>query len=343
MEQVWIIIGWLIVLFMIGGALRLFLAKPQLVAESTKAEWHIEPQSQQPIVPRHLRQDLMDTKTQVEQTTNTNVEEVSLTEPAAESVLPQNNETVVDEEKIVDYAPEVAIEKLNHTVEIAAISEEIEQQPEPIISAVNTDAAVMNEHDVVDISDAENNTIEAPIIDKVAVDTMSEIAWADELNVLDAHLSEQNRQDEESALATAEKVLALYVYPNPSRALSGDRALKILLKYGLRYGEMSCFHRYQHSEQPSPLMFSVLRLQEDGTPTGFDLEALPSEEVKGLAFFLALPSTHAVTGFDMMTSLAKLIARDVDGMVFDEQSLELTPQLCEYWRHFVIEYRSDNT
>ena len=159
-------------------------------------------------------------------------------------------------------------------------------------------------------------------------------------NILDAHLSEQDRLDEESSLATAQKLVALYLYPSPSRALSGERTLKILTKYGLRYGELSCFHRYQDPEKASPLMFSVLRLNDDGAPSGFDLETLSNEEVKGLAFFLALPNVHAVTGYDMMVSLSGLMARDVDGMVFDEQGLELTPQLRDHWRHQVIEMNS---
>jgi FtsZ-interacting cell division protein ZipA len=44
-----------------------------------------------------------------------------------------------------------------------------------------------------------------------------------------------------------------------------------LLKYGLRFGEMSCFHRYENTDEPSPLMFSVLRVTDNG-PAGFDLK-----------------------------------------------------------------------
>ena len=46
-------------------------------------------------------------------------------------------------------------------------------------------------------------------------------------------LDEQQRFDDESALAMAEQIIALNVYPNPRRALSGDKALKVLLKYHL--------------------------------------------------------------------------------------------------------------
>jgi len=61
-----------------------------------------------------------------------------------------------------------------------------------------------------------------------------------------------------------------------------------------------------------------------------------------LAFFLALPNPNAITGFDMMTSIAGLIAREIDGKVYDEQNLEFTPQLKEHWRHQVIDYRPDH-
>ncbi len=38
------------------------------------------------------------------------------------------------------------------------------------------------------------------------------------------------------------------------------KALKVLLKYGLRYGELACFHRY--SEDGSKLLFSVLQMTD---------------------------------------------------------------------------------
>ncbi|KCX78841.1 zipA, C-terminal FtsZ-binding domain protein, partial [Acinetobacter baumannii 754286] len=170
------------------------------------------------------------------------------------------------------------------------------------------------------------------------IETAEIAEFEGESNILDVHLHEQQRFDDESALAMAEQIIALNVYPNPRRALSGDKALKVLLKYGLRYGEMSCFHRYENTDEPSALMFSVLRMTDNG-PAGFDLETLSTEQVQGLAFFLALPNSKAVTGFDMMTSIAGLIAREIDGKVYDENNLEFTPQLKEHWRHHVIDYR----
>ena len=163
--------------------------------------------------------------------------------------------------------------------------------------------------------------------------------WQGESALLDAHLEDQERRDDESALAQAEHIVALYVMPNASRALSGERTIQLLRQFGLRYGEMSLFHRFADSDGTGPLMFSVLRYTSEG-PSGFDLETLPSEQVEGLAFFLALPSKHAVAGYDTMVSISTLLAREIHGQVYDEHMNQLSPQLREHYRHFVLEYRT---
>ena len=171
------------------------------------------------------------------------------------------------------------------------------------------------------------------------VETAEIKEFDEESSILDVHLNEQQKYDDESVLSTAETIIALNVYPNPRKALSGDKTLKMLLKYGLRFGELSCFHRYENPEEESHLLFSVLRVTDNG-PDGFDLETLSTEQVQGLAFFLALPHSDVQKGFDTMVSIAGLIAREIDGTVYDENNLEFTPQLKEHWRHKAIDYRS---
>jgi cell division protein ZipA len=142
--------------------------------------------------------------------------------------------------------------------------------------------------------------------------------------------------DEASALSTAAEFIALNIYPE-RRVLSGEKTLKVLLKYGLRFGEMACFHRY--TEDGSKLLFSVLQITDEGA-AGFDLETLSTEQVKGLAFFLALPHSDVQNAFDTMDSISRLIAREIDGTVYDQNNQEFTPQLREQWRHFAIDYRA---
>lgn len=322
MDQIWIIIGWAVTILMIVLALRLLLAKPQPPQPAEQTELMIDPQSQQPIVPRHLRPNQDSNTVLVD-----SVAESNATLAQAEVETAQNQ--VVEPEEKTSQNEKVDENQLKQELDDVLV--QLQDEKELVAEAKQLNITENTSSEQLDASEQEQ--------DKVAVNAIVTTEWESEASVLDAHLSEQNRQDEESALATAQQLLALYMYPNPERALSGERTLKMLLRYGLRYGEMSCFHRYEDTDKPSPLMFSVLRINNDGAPTGFDLETLPSEEVKGLAFFLALPNAHAIQGFDMMVSLAGLMARDTDGMVFDEQSLELTPQLRDHWRHFVIEYK----
>lgn len=156
-------------------------------------------------------------------------------------------------------------------------------------------------------------------------------------NLLDDHLGEQQRRDSEADISNADHVITLKVMANPRRALSGDKALKVMLKYGLRYGELSCFHRHEQPDQDSALLFSVLRITDFGF-AGFDLENLSTEQVQGLAFFMTFPHQKGLVGFDTMASNAHLIAQEIEGRIFDENHQELTPQLKMHWRDHVIDY-----
>ncbi len=193
--------------------------------------------------------------------------------------------------------------------------------------------------DVEALSHAEIEVAVAPgaVSLNPTVETANVDQWQGESALLNAHLQDQERRDDETALAQAEHILALYVMPT-GRPLSGDKVMHLLRQFGLRYGEMSLFHRFLDSNGTGPLMFSVLRYTSEG-PMGFDLETLSNEQVEGLAFFLALPNKHALAGYDTMVSISGLLAREVSGHVYDEHMNELTPQLREHYRHFVLDYR----
>lgn len=329
------IIGIVVAIIIMLVGLRMILKKPNHAEPSLDSDLHINPESNQPVIPRHVRD-------QLEQP-----EAVAASANVAERVEPTLSEPVQLEEKETKEVEQVQIDQTPAPVANKPVEE--------VKAEETTVSPTASENSSVELTDTVSAAPEAisSSEQKVAEDQpktepelslnpnieTAEIAeFEGESNILDVHLHEQQRYDDESALAVAEQIIALNVYPNPRRALSGDKALKVLLKYGLRYGEMSCFHRYENTDEPSALMFSVLRMTDNG-PAGFDLETLSAEQVQGLAFFLALPNSKAVTGFDMMTSIAGLIAREIDGKVYDENNLEFTPQLKEHWRHHVIDYR----
>lgn len=309
------IVGIVIAVAIILLGLFLMFRKPKEYVPSLESELHINPETNQPVIPRFVRDQLSKAQA-LEQRVEPHLDEDDKTEAVAEA------EPVI-EKKTEDTAQNVAAEK------VVASEAVVQKSKQPEVETVKETAAVETE---------EAKKEETALSLNPNVETVEIADFEEESSILDMHLHEQQCYDDESALSNAEYIFALNVYSNPRRVLSGDRALKVLLKYGLRFGELSCFHRYENTEEESPLMFSVLRVTDEG-PAGFDLETLSAEQVQGFAFFLALPNPHAQTGFDMMVSIANLIARDIDGKVFDENNCELTQQLKEHWRHQIIDYK----
>lgn len=322
------IIGIVVAIIIMLIGLKMILKKPNHAEPSLDSDLHINPDSNQPVIPRHVRDQLEKTEAESVAVISAERVEPTLSEAAPSQVPDQAEQT----QSVVENASVEEI-KSQETVPSSTIHKDGSVELVDTVSVKPEAEALAKEN-----LEAESEKTEPELSLNPNIETAEIAEFEGESNILDVHLHEQQRYDDESALAMAEQIIALNVYPNPRRALSGDKALKVLLKYGLRYGEMSCFHRYENTDEPSVLMFSVLRMTDNG-PAGFDLETLSTEQVQGLAFFLALPNSKAVTGFDMMASIAGLIAREIDGKVYDENNLEFTPQLKEHWRHHVIDYR----
>ena len=319
------IIGIIIAILIILYALKMIFQKPSNAEPSLDEALHIEPESQKPVIPRHVRNQLQPAE-RVEPSFDTAdivVEETQQPKVHVEEVA-HSDEPKLDANKVtLDEIKKAVIDDTTSVDEtIKPIEQDETAQLDKTLNVEPTAAKAAPEFSL------NVNVEKAEITD-----------FNDESSILDAHLHEQKSLDDESALANAQEFVALNVYPE-RRVLSGEKTLKVLLKYGLRYGEMRCFHRY--SEDNSQLLFSVLEITEDGA-NGFDLETLSTQEVKGLAFFLVLPHSDVQNAFDTMDSLSRLIAREIEGIVMDQNDQEFTPQLREYWRHQAIDYRPGQT
>ena len=302
--EVTTVVGIVIAVIIMLFGLRMLFKKPADAAPSLDSELHVDSDSQQPVIPRHVRDQLQNA-----------TEEASSAEPI-QDLTSSEAKTENAEVKAVEASSnaESAVDSLEP--ELAKAVDVATEQPAQLKKTEAKEAAEFSLN--ANIAKAEISEFE------------------EESSILDEHLHEQQRVDEESALSTAVEFIALNIYPE-RRVLSGEKTLKVLLKYGLRFGEMACFHRY--SQDDSKLLFSVLQITDEGA-AGFDLETLSTEQVKGLAFFLALPHSDVQNAFDTMDSISRLIAREIDGTVYDQNNQEFTPQLREQWRHQAIDYRS---
>ncbi|MFC6168907.1 cell division protein ZipA C-terminal FtsZ-binding domain-containing protein [Acinetobacter terrestris] len=306
------VVGIVIAVIIMLFGLRILFKKPADAAPSLESELHVDTDSQQPVIPRHVRDQLQSAN----EPSSLERVEPTLAEPAAELVQDAKKAQAKSENNEVKAPVAASAETANQ------VESKTDPAQEQAIEAEPAEAKNSEEQSV-------NANVEKAEISE----------FEDESSILDEHLHEQQRVDEESALSTAVEFIALNVYPE-RRVLSGEKTLKVLLKYGLRFGEMACFHRY--SPDDSKLLFSVLQITDEGA-AGFDLETLSTEQVKGLAFFLALPHSDVQNAFDTMDSLSRLIAREIDGTVYDQNNQEFTPQLREQWRHHAIDYRAGQT
>ena len=306
--EVTTIIGIVVAVIIILVGLRMVLRKPNDAAPSLESELHINEDCKQPVIPRHVRDQLRtDRESQEQVRVEPNLTALDSVEVADEKQ--QKIEDVAAESNVVQSTEleHAAITQQTEKTETVASTESatesvkaLDVQTEPTTQANDSAKAVVSQDK------------EEAFQFNANVETAEIKEFDEESSILDVHLNEQQKYDDESVLSTAETIIALNVYPNPRKALSGDKTLKMLLKYGLRFGELSCFHRYENPEEESHLLFSVLRVTDNG-PDGFDLETLSTEQVQGLAFFLALPHSDVQKGFDTMVSIAGLIAREIDG------------------------------
>ncbi len=344
--EVTTIIGIVIAVIIILIGLRMVLRKPNDAAPSLESELHVNEDCNQPVIPRHVRDQLQaDRESKEPARVEPNLNALDAVEVAEEKQqkIDDIQENAATNSSTTEHVETVKTPVADEVVTIDSVkvnSESATAEVETTESIKNVEvdtASPLDAQSVATVETAEAKKEEFQLNQNVETAEIKE--FDEESSILDVHLTAQQKYDDESVLSNAETIIALNVYPNPRKALSGDKTLKMLLKYGLRFGELSCFHRYESPEEESHLLFSVLRVTENG-PDGFDLENLSTEQVQGLAFFLALPHSDVQKGFDTMVSIAGLIAREIDGTVYDENNLEFTPQLKEHWRHKAIDYRS---
>ncbi len=246
----------------------------------------------------------------------------------------QDEPAAIEDDVFANIKPQQAREE-----PVAMHVQSINAQPDPVIVATREYAPEPSSSRVDDSLDSMLDDLDQATAKLIPPVERGEVAeWQGDSALLNAHIEDQARRDDESPLAQAEHVVALYMIPTQGRSLEGARVLSLLRQYGLRFGEMSLFHRFAESSGEGGLMFSVLRYTSEG-PQGFDLETLPQEKLDGLAFFLALPNAEAVNGYDMMASISSLLARDFSAHLYDEEMNPFTKQLKAHYRHVVLEFK----
>lgn len=167
-------------------------------------------------------------------------------------------------------------------------------------------------------------------------------SFDDEASLLDPYFQD-NANDtlrNHEALLAQKATITLFLTPRDHSAdISGNTLLQLAQHYGLKYGVLNMFHRYEHPEGRGMLWFSMLGVGIDGLQS-FDLIEMPSANYRGLAFFLSLPHPNALAGFDSMTQIAYAIADELDADIHDEEGYFIDQKQLQQLKSDAIHYAS---
>lgn len=173
------------------------------------------------------------------------------------------------------------------------------------------------------------------------IETADEPEFTDNSPMLDHHLLAEAGQDQNSPLNHAQENINITVMPkNGDDLIDGKTILSLVSQYGLKYGAMNMFHRYENKDGSGILWFSMMGIDREGI-TPFDLNSLPHSKYNGLVLFLSLPHPKATQGFDTMMSVVNLIANDLNAIILDENNQILTRERRHQLRNQLQEYQQE--
>ena len=215
------IVGIVIAIVIMAFGLKMILKKPTDSAPSLDSELQFNEDCQQPIIPRHVRDQLQsDAKPpRVEPTLiadDVAPEAPTKSEPQAltdDIVASSNPETAKAE-------PSLQADTKTSALDPSATASKSEaEQDTPTPTAVTTEYSLSDEIQQViaetapNAETAEQNKASTEYRLNQHIETAKISDFNEESSILDSHLHEQKIMDEESALATAESFIALNIFP----------------------------------------------------------------------------------------------------------------------------------
>ncbi|MGP9518670.1 cell division protein ZipA C-terminal FtsZ-binding domain-containing protein [Psychrobacter sp. AOP7-C1-14] len=174
------------------------------------------------------------------------------------------------------------------------------------------------------------------------IDTAEEPSFDDNSPILDQHLSESGDDAQNGPLINAKDNINITILPHqyrdrPAAIIRGRDLLALIDKYGLRYGAMNMFHRYEQKDGTGMLWFSMMGITDSGIAP-FDPHSVATNTYNGVVVFLSLPHPQAVRSFDSMMSIAYMMASDLDAIILDEENEPITPEYKQQLRNQVRDY-----
>lgn len=196
----------------------------------------------------------------------------------------------------------------------ATADKNLDQPDKPSEVIAKQDSAKVDDNDAFADLAAATETV------MPAVEVAEEVEFTDQSSVIDRYLN-MDEADKNSPLETAQMNVNVSLLPSDGFGrIRGVDILAMVDRYGLKYGVLNMFHRYEEKNGDGILYFSMMAITSDGVG-GFDINQLPEREYNGLVLFLPLPHPKALQGFDMMAAIAEMMAKDLKLQVYDEENV----------------------
>lgn len=130
-------------------------------------------------------------------------------------------------------------------------------------------------------------------------------------------------------------VYVLHVMAKAEQTFKGYELLQALLSQGLRFGEMSIFHRYQNTNGKGPVLFSLTSALEPGT---FDIHNMGRCSSPGLTLFMASSGRGDadLERFELMYETALNLAKELNGECLDKQRGLVTEATFTHYKQQIL-------
>ena len=151
-----------------------------------------------------------------------------------------------------------------------------------------------------------------------------------------AHKPLMTEEEERAQFSNAVELLILHVKAKDPEGFPGSVLLHIALACGMQVGEMGVFHRYKKTEKGTKIEFSMVSSVNPGT---FDIDNIDDLHVPGVSFIMALPSVeNSQECFHMMHETAKVVVKNLNGELRDENRGVMTQQTYEHYRQRIQDF-----
>ncbi len=176
---------------------------------------------------------------------------------------------------------------------------------------------------------------ESPYASSMSAGMRASAARTPTRNLRENQLSLDMPVEEDERESSFSQVLVINVMARPNTVIYGDELLQVLLGAGLRFGDMSIFHRHA-DRKGGPVLFSVANALNPGT---FDLNRISDFTTQGVCFFMTLPNVaNNMLAFEQMLATAKHTQSALDAELKDDNRSVMTAQTVEHYRQRIRDF-----